>query len=219
MNNIEIKTLENELKYNGEIILKYRIEYPQIREFYPLLGKMAFNTYNAENALKLQKYCEDELFKEAKELYNFNKANNYPIMVYEVLLTFTITYFRNNLISLFSDEYIFSGGAHGNTTRVSQNWNLSIGKQFDLQYIYGHDPYYQINILKEINNHIKYQISHGQNQYFENYCELVLDSFNLKNFYFNSQNAIIFFQQYDIAPYSSGIPTFYIPLPSQLLNK
>lgn len=101
MNNIEIKTLENELKYNGEIILKYRIEYPQIREFYPLLGKMAFNTYNAENALKLQKYCEGELFKEAKELYDFNKANNYPIMVYEVLLTFTMTYFRNNLISLF----------------------------------------------------------------------------------------------------------------------
>lgn len=96
---------------------------------------------------------------------------------------------------------------------------MSIGRQFDLQYIYGHDPYYQINILKEINNQIKYQISHGQNQYFENYCELVLDSFNLKNFYFNSKNAIIFFQQYDIAPYSSGIPTFYIPLPSQLLNK
>jgi len=71
--------------------------------------------------------------------------------------------------------------------------------------------YYIIDILKEINNQIKEQLQAGTNYYFDNYCELVLDTFRLQNYYLTPNSIVIYFQQYDIAPYSSGIPVFYMP--------
>ena len=43
-----------------------------------------------------------------------------------------------------------------------------------------------------------------------NYAKLVIENFNFEQFYLIDNNIAIFYQQYDIAPYSSGIPVFYI---------
>lgn len=68
-----------------------------------------FNRYNQNIAFNLKLKAETELYKEAVELYKYNKENGYPVMVYEVYKTFEITFNSNNLVSLYSDEYIFSG--------------------------------------------------------------------------------------------------------------
>ena len=68
-----------------------------------------------------------------------------------------------------------------------------------------------INILQNINKQIEENIQSGNGQYFDNYCKLVLETFNPQNFYILSDSLFaIYFQQYDIAPYSSGIPVFEI---------
>lgn len=201
---------ENELFYDGNLILKYRIDYPQILD--NLCSTYKFNYYNQKIALDLKNYIENALFQDAKNTYEFNKSNGYPIMVYEAIYTYNITYNQNNIISLYSDQYIYSGGAHGLTTRQSQNWNMQCGKEILLNEVYKNNPYFMLNILKSINNQIENEIQNGTNQYFDNYCKLVLETFNPKQFYITSNSElIIFYQQYDIAPYSSGIPTFSIP--------
>lgn len=201
-------TFEKELYYKDTVILKYTIKYPRIIN--NSIGANRFNRFNYEKAIKLKHYSENELFKEAKELYDYNVSNGYPIMMYEVFSDYTITYNQNSIVSLYSDEYIYSGGAHGNTIRSSQNWNISFAKQFPLESLFDNDCNYILDILKDINNQIKQQIANGSNQYFDNYCSLVLNTINLDNFYLNPGYITIFFQQYDIAPYSSGIPTFNI---------
>lgn len=210
MNKVKRNSLKSELTYDNTTVLKYNIEYPEIIESNYKIGKDIFNQYNKNNAINLQKYCEIELFEEAKELYNYNKEHNYPIMVYEVFVKYEITYNNQYMISLYSDNYKFTGGAHGNTIRTSQNWDLRYGTRIPLSYFFKNDPSYIIEILKEINIQIQKQIQNGENQYFEDYCELVLQTFNLNNYYIYSQYIEVFFQQYDIAPYSSGIPTFII---------
>lgn len=97
-------------------------------------------------------------------------------------------------------------GAHGNTIRSSQNWDLRIGRQLPLSYFYPNNPNYVVDILRSIMT----QIKENPENYFDNYCELVLENFNLDNYYVTPQYVVIYFQQYDIAPYSSGIPTFNI---------
>lgn len=201
-------TFERELYYKDTVILKYTIKYPRIIN--NSMGANIFNRFNYEKAIKLKHYSENELFKEAKELYDYNVSNGYPVMMYEVFLDYTITYNQNSIVSLYSDEYIYSGGAHGNTIRSSQNWNINFGRQFSLESLFDNDCNYILDILKDINNQIEQQIANGSNQYFENYCSLVLNTINLNNFYLNLGYITIFFQQYDIAPYSSGIPTFNI---------
>ena len=206
MNYISTNVFENNLFYNGEIVLKYHIEYPSIKENTSQNGIIAFNYYNKNIAKELKIKSETELYKEAIETYRYNKENGYPTMVYEVYITFNITFNQNNIVSLYMDEYTFTGGAHGNTIRTSQNWNLFLGCIFPLETLFPNNPYFIIDILKQINE----EISKEANIYFENSCSLVLDTFNPESFYLIPNSTIIYFQQYDIAPYSSGIRTFEI---------
>lgn len=131
-------------------------------------------------------------------------------MVYELIVVPTVTYFENGFISFYSDEYTFSGGAHGSTIRSSQNWDLMTGLNISLWDLFPQEDYL-LMILKEMNQQIAEQTKNGTNQYFDNSCQLVLDTFKMDQFYFTKNDVIIYFQQYDIAPYSSGIPTFEIP--------
>lgn len=208
MNLIINNVFERSLYYKNTEILKYKIEYPQMVNSMYRVGEQVFNRYNLNKALKLKYYAETELFNEAKKLYDFNKENGYPVMVYEVDLVYNITHNMGKIISLYSDQYTFTGGAHGNTVREAQNWDLQLARQIPLQYFFPNNPYYIIDIIKEINKQIAEQMANGSGQYFDDYCQLVLETFNLKNYYIQNGNIVIFFQQYDIAPYSSGIPTF-----------
>lgn len=204
MVNVESKTLQRKLSYEGTVILKYRINYPQIKGF------ENFNMYNYRKAIKLQNRCENELYEEAKKTYEYNKQNGYPVMVYEIVLDFLVTYNYNNMISLYSDEYIFSGGAHGNTTRTSQTWNLQEKKMIELQELLKRNPNFVSSILKEINEQIAKNIESGNNIYFEDYCCLTSANFRVENYYLYGEFIVIYYQQYDIAPYSSGILNFFI---------
>ena len=103
-------------------------------------------------------------------------------MIYEIINHSNITYNYKNLLSLYFDEYTYAGGAHGSTIRKSQTWDLQLGMQIPLQAFFSKNEYYLIDILKQVNIQIKNQIEQGNK----------------------------FFQQYDIAPYSSGIQTFVI---------
>lgn len=213
MNQIENKKIKGELKYKNTVILTYKIEYPQMVFSKYTRGKEIFNKYNKKKATELEEYVKTQLYKNAKEVYEYNIANGYPIMVYEVISEYHISYNEEYIISLYQDEYQFTGGAHGSTIRTSQNWNLKEASTIPLTYFFPNNPYYTIDILKEINSQIKTQIEEGKNQYFENYCELVLETFNLNSYYIMPNQIAIYFQQYDIAPYSSGIPVFLINKP------
>ena len=209
-NSIKNRKIEKQLTYEGEVILIYRISYPEITYSNYTKGKEEFNNFNKRMALKMMKYAESELFENAKQTYEYNKQNGYPLMVYELIANTEITYNNDWLVSLYTDKYIFSGGAHGNTIRNSQNWDLRKAEQIQLEYFFKNNSYYIINILKQINSQIGKQIENNSGQYFENYCQLVIENFKLENYYIVPGYVEIFFQQYDIAPYSSGIPTFRI---------
>ena len=161
------RILTRELKYDDSVVLKYNIEYPQIIGQSDI-SSIRFNTYNKNLADSLQYNSENNLYQEAVELYKYNKQNNYPIMVYEVYRTYEITLNTSKVISLYSDEYIFSGGAHGNTVRTSQTWNMVTGRMMDL-YEFFRNPYFIQSIFKQIIA----QINTDKDIYFEDACCLV----------------------------------------------
>lgn len=211
MNRIEKRELKDELKYKDTVILTYKIEYPEIVSSDYNYCMDVFNKYNKDSAMMYESYVRTELYNNAKLLYDYNSSNGYPIMVYEIVSEFSITYNKDNIISLYIDQYEFSGGAHGNTIRSSQNWDLFSCMTLPLSYFYPNNPNYILDILKNIIEQIRIEIQEGINTYFDNYCELVIESFNPENYYLTEDSIAIFFQQYDIAPYSSGIPVFNIP--------
>ena len=198
--------LEKELKYDNTVILKYHIEYPSIKIDNNRIGEERFNLYNKNLALALQKRSEEELYKDSIEQYKYNKENNYPIMIYEIYRNYEITFNSRNLVSLYADEYIFTGGAHGDTIRTSQTWDFNYNTLLQLYEFYPRNPYFLLGIFKNISN----QILKNPDIYFEDNCNLVLNTFNPQNFYLTPRGIVVYFQHYNIAPYSSGIPTFNV---------
>lgn len=206
MTDVINKVLQNKLTYKGKVILKYKIEFPQV------LGCDKFNLLNYTNALELQKKCENELYEEAKKTFDYNASNNFPIMVYEVISGYIVTYNYNFVLSLYTDEYIFTGGAHGNTVRTSQTWELKTQHIKELYEYFPKNPNYVSYILKTTNSQIGQNIKNGNNYYFDDYCCLTAEHFRVENYYLSNGFLVIYYQQYDIAPYSSGILNFYISI-------
>ena len=200
------RILQKEMKYENNVVLKYHIEYSEIVMDWQQNrnGIKKFNDYNLKMALQTQQQAENELYKEAIELYKYNKENGYPQMMYELYREYQITLNQENAVSMYIDEYIFSGGAHGTTTRTSQTWNLMLGKMVELYELYPNEPYFLLDILRKINR----EISENIEIYFADPYPLVVEYFNPDSYYIDNGKVVIYFQQYDIAPYSSGIIEF-----------
>ena len=195
------------LKYNGETLLTYKIEYP---EFVSSCNKMCIckvNMYYSEKALEFQRYCETELFSEAVKLYNDSVENGFPIRVFEAMLVYEVTYLCACIISIYFDQYQYTGGAHGSTIRSSQTWNLWECGLVELCRMVSCLPDCKSYILAEVNA----QIEKEPEIYFENFDELIYETFNENSFYCKPRGLVVYYQQYDIAPYSSGIREFLIP--------
>ncbi len=201
------KILSDDMKYNEVTLLTYRIEYP---EFVSDNFKKTIKTVNQfykGKALALENNIRTKLYQIAVDQYLDDIKNDFPVRVFEALQTFEVTYDDACIISLYFDNYQFTGGAHGTTARTSQTWNLRTGRVINLKELYKCSGDYR----SYIKNNIIEQIAENPDIYFENYAELVEQTFNIDSFYCTPEGVIVYFQQYDIAPYSSGIREFLLP--------
>ncbi|SHE49178.1 DUF3298 and DUF4163 domain-containing protein [Clostridium fallax] len=163
---------------------------------------------------KINKIVDDDLklwISDLKDLSNNEQFNyNNPkdnIIKFELDTDYKIGLNKENLLSFYIDYYQYTGGNHGITTRRSYNFDLKSGKQFKLKHMFkkGYD-YKSI-----INSEIKKQINENPQYYFNNGNEFKGISKN-QDFYLTDDSIVIYFQLYEIAPYSSGIREFKIPL-------
>ncbi|MFV0394427.1 MAG: DUF3298 domain-containing protein [Coprobacillaceae bacterium] len=198
----EVLALQNEHHIGDTKIFSYYIEYLHFNIDTP--GFQALNERNLEEAKQRQVYALNVLYGNAVQAY-YTGSQGLP---YEYSVTMRVTEDGNSIMSGFSDEYIYSGGAHGNTVRRPYTYDTTTGVQKRLC-----DFMTNPNCNECIINNIINQIStSGQTSiYFPNYADLVRQTFNANNYYVTPQGVIVFFGQYDIAPYSSGIRTFIIP--------
>jgi hypothetical protein len=151
------------------------------------------------------------LYQMAMVEYEYSVVNNFPIHQFEAYTDFFVTYNENCAVSLYFDQYEYAGGAHGLTVRYSDTWNLQKSKRIDLNELFPGRADYREYIIETIDLQIQNQIAKGEDYYFENYSQLVSENFKVNSFYLTPEGVVIYFQQYDIAPYSSGLPTFLIP--------
>lgn len=208
-NIISVKNIviKDELKYNGVTLLKYKIEYPEFSSSFYQMSLIIINRFYKTKALEFQKHCETELFSMAVEQYKYDIENNFPVREYEALQVYKLTYSAACVISIYFDNYEFTGGAHGNTIRSSQTWNLQKCYMIKLSQLFKCTEDYKAYILKIVEEEIK----KNPEIYFENYSKLIKETFNENSFYCTPQGIVVYYQQYDIAPYSSGIREFLIP--------
>lgn len=213
--NVRKKVISQDMYYKNHKILSYTIKYPQFfSDRYDLLTDK-LNLFYRTKALLYEKNNVRKLYQMSMADYEYSVKNNFPIHQYEAYIDYFITYNQNCAISLYFDQYEYTGGAHGNTLRYSDTWNLPTSKRVELKSLFGNKKDYKEYIIQNILKQIENEMNSGNKTYFDNYAELVRDNFKDNNFYLTKEGVVIYFQQYEIAPYSSGIPTFVIPYSPQ----
>lgn len=208
---VKERILEQDLYYKDTKVMHYSIKYPHFNSdaYHTLTNKL--NNYYRTKAVMYQRTNIMQLYQEAMVDYEYSIANDYPVHEYEAIVEYTVTYNKNCVLSLYFDQYEYTGGAHGNTVRTSDTWNLAQSKYADLSDFFPGKSNYKEFIIESIINQIKQQVKDNTTMVFDDYPKLVAENFKTNNFYLTEEGVVIYFQQYDIAPYASGILTFVIP--------
>lgn len=204
--------LSADMYHKNTLVLKYTINYPWFEEVNFSQQLLKINQQYATKAIAYQQFCEMSLYQSAVEEYEYSVKNGFPIRAFEAVVDYTVTYNKDCTLSLYFDRYEFTGGAHGNTIRSSDTWDIQNAHRIALEEIY---PSYKLFITRIISGEIAAQIKRG-GSYFDDYEKNVEQYFNPENFYLKPAGLTVYFQQYEIAPYSSGIPEFTIPYSSSV---
>ena len=192
-------------------LLKLHASYLQINLNYNLPAQIKINKFYKREAWKFIHYAANELRKTAIESYLYAKKNSFPFFSYEAIMKYVVTLNAACKLSSYTDRYEYTGGAHGNTLRSSSNWNLNTGATIKLENIFYNGEDFVPLIIDQLIKLAQEQVIQDPYQYFDDYKELIVNNFKPDNFYLTPIGITIFYQHYEIGPYSSGIIEFHIP--------
>lgn len=208
---IENGVFQNDLYYRDTLLLSYQINYPKFSSGQFPATANRLSRYYCTKACDVKCRAVTTLWQAAVEQYQDSVANGYPIMAYDCQVDYTVTLNQNCILSLYTDQYEFTGGAHGNTIRTAETWNVQTGQCLTLEQLFPCQRNPRDLVIQQVVEQIRQQENSPDFPYFDDYETLVKQSFCAKDFYLTEEGLVVFFQQYEIAPYASGIPSFTIP--------
>lgn len=147
----------------------------------------------------------DEILKEAQDFKKYAELHNIPYRPFSAYVTYKVPYNKDGILSIVTYYYRYTGGAHGGTSVKSQNIDTNTQKLLLLKDLFKKDTDYKNIINKEILR----QINLNEGNYFKNSFKGISEN---QPYYLQNGDLVIYFQQYEIAPYAFGIPEFRIPL-------
>lgn len=208
--NISMHEFKRTFYYNNVEVLTLSIKYPEISLKYNPQVEYLINNQINMNVNEFVRYAK-YMYDQAVKGYNNSQINDYPFHSYSAYMEYTITYNENCFLSLYIDKYEFTGGAHGSTVRSSDTWELCNGTHLPLSSFFEPNVDYRRLMIDEITKQAEYNSQQNSNIYFDEYKSLIIRNFDENSFYLTPLGITIYYQQYDIAPYSTGIVEFTIP--------
>lgn len=158
---------------------------------------------------KMASYYFDLKVNEFTRMYNGMKNEGMPdVPQLESSIKITRDYENSNVITFCYNSYENAGGAHGGSVSSGMTFRKSDGRRIDWSLF----------------TTVKMQsiLSNGLKEYFEiNTDEELKDHLSLTETYyipmpntpplFTKKGILVIYQQYEIAPYAAGMPSFIIP--------
>lgn len=210
MQTISNRSLKNRLYFQGRLVFIYEINYPIFSTTCADDTAQKINRYYLKQANDLEFRCRNELFPQAVSGLGNRPLYPSPFPSYTFTCDYKITYNSMCITSLYFDQYTYMGGAHGDTIRSSDTWNFKNAEQLMLQDFFPKQEDFKELILKEIERQISEREKKNPGNYFENYTDLLRENFHSENFFLTPEGVVVYYQQYDIAPYVGGIQEFTI---------
>lgn len=204
-------TLTGGRSFANQDVITYKIDYPEFVSYTAMESLERMNTYYRDSALTLARDFQTTYEADALADYYDHRAQGIPFNGYELKRPYTITYGEDCVVSLYLDEYIYTGGAHGTTVRTSDTWDARTGQRLPLSAMFPRGFNYAELLEGLIAEDIAKRNAAQPGLYFDDYAQRVAQTFNEASYYLTPDALTVYFQQYDIAPFSTGIPTFSYP--------
>lgn len=148
---------------------------------------------------KMNEQIIDEVNKLIDTQYAEQNANHFA----EMLGTFEIKTNERNILSLTLSNYaIRDFAAHGLTLMKSLTFNTETGMSYDLKDLFKPNS----NYIEALSNIVNKQIDERKISLLEPFTKIRPD----QDFYIADKALVLYFQQYEIAPYYVGLPMFPI---------
>lgn len=127
----------------------------------------------------------------------------------EFEMTYDVYKSSEGVVSVLLKKYIHLGGVHGNTIYKAVNFDLNSAQSVDMQYVVGapkeeYTPFIKDIILTQMRND-------PEQPYFSIEDGALDETFDDTQFLISESGIIVFFQEYDIAPFVAGYRSFEIP--------
>ena len=208
---VTMQQQKRKFTYQNTVMVTLSISSPQVRIPSTLKAQMAINSRIRTQTSDFTRYVSKDLYQQAIQEYEDSQSGHFPFRPYDAVLNYTVTWNQDGLLSMYRDQYEFTGGAHGNTLRSSDTLSLSTGERIPLSSFFRPGTNYLGMLLEAILRQADANSAKEPGIYFENYRDLIVQYFNPESFYLTPQGLCIYYQQYEIAPYSTGIVVFTIP--------
>ena len=214
MQTITEKILNDTMLYGNIPVFTYHIAYPSFSTTCVLSAAQTANIYYMQLAENTEQYCRTVLYPQAVESARYITSNHPPCNRYTLDMNYQITYNSGCITSLYMDTYTYMGGAHQELERISDTWDFSTGKQLHLDDISALTPAALNGLQTSVERQIAERLKESPGSYFEDYPYLLRNKFNQNHFFLRPGYIVIYYQQYEIAPYATGIPEFSFRMPA-----
>jgi hypothetical protein len=150
------------------------------------------------NSYRTEIEADSEIFKDYKPIYENNEFTS-------------IAFNSDNILSLETVEYLFTGGAHGNSSFTLASFNLETGEQIKLDDIFYGDYESKLNEVGETIFREQFQADSSQSLYNQGFFGFE-NGFALNDNFDIYEGGIKFqFNPYEAGAYAIGAPEVFIP--------
>lgn len=205
---VEAAVYKRVLKCEGEVVLTLALRTPKLPEDCPALRRMGRYYKHVADCWRTR--WEVGLYAQACQALAEARARSFPFHPWEAALDFTVTYNERCLFSLYMDAYEFTGGAHGNTVRCGDAWDIRAGIPRTLPSFYPPKSHWRHEAVAAVRAEIARQLSTGEYMYLDGWEQAAAREFDPCRFYLTTEGVTLFYPLYTLAPYVEGIPTFLV---------
>lgn len=216
---IESKNITKKFSNDAVTLVTLDMSYPEITLKDNDVAQNRINRRYQLTAKNFYTYVSTTLVKNANQEYEDSISNDFPFRPYDAVLKYTVTLNASCHLSTYFDRYEYTGGAHGITYRFSDNWELQTGERIEMKDLFRPGENYKEKITAQIIKIAEKEMQDNPYIYFEDYKSLIVKYFNEKSFNLKPKTLSVYYQQYDIGPYVSGIIVFEIPYESLGIEK
>ncbi|WP_315906980.1 DUF3298 and DUF4163 domain-containing protein [Priestia koreensis] len=174
--------------------------YPQVQG---LASKQAEARVNRTLLMHAQRSYNASVQLKKQEVQDKKDWGSDPYWIpYSYYQTYELKYNAENKLSVIMYDGTYMGGAHGIEWATGYNFDLNTGNRYSLTSVLKNHTY-------DTEDYIYNKLAYDENYFVESRDDITVNNDNA--FYFQNNGVAIMFTEYEIGPYSMGMPAIFVP--------